>query len=116
LALSQPFHLDNPVEVKMISNPIQIQKILNLRPDWTPKCRSCTPLVLTLKVRASGNIAFNREKLEGCDWYDFEKSYFFLRQLLFGALFRLSRLVSFGSVWQKEKMCVQCIQTKAYKK
>jgi len=37
LALSQFFHLDNPVpdpvEVKTISNSIQIQKILNMRPD-----------------------------------------------------------------------------------
>jgi len=43
------FQLDNPVpdpvETPMILNPIQIQKILNIRPDWTPKSGSCTPLL-----------------------------------------------------------------------
>jgi len=41
------FHLDNPgpVERETISNPIQIQKNPNFRPDWTSKSRSCAPLV-----------------------------------------------------------------------
>jgi len=41
------FHLENPdpVEKEMISNPIQIQKYSNIRPDWTPKSGSCTPLL-----------------------------------------------------------------------
>jgi len=51
--LPQFFHLDNQVpdavEVKMISNPIQ--KILNIRPDWTPKSGSCTPLFAILAQR-----------------------------------------------------------------
>ena len=42
------FHLDNPVpnpvETETISNSIQIQKINKIRPDWTLKSGSFTPL------------------------------------------------------------------------
>jgi len=33
-----------PFELETISKPIQIQKIPNNRPDWTPKSESYTPL------------------------------------------------------------------------
>jgi len=61
------FHLDNPdpVETETISNPIQIQKIPNLRPNRAPKSGSCIPLmslVRKLGSRAVGNIAVYREK------------------------------------------------------
>jgi len=53
--LSQFFHLDNPVpdpvEAKTISNPNP--KILYIRPDWTPKSGSCTPLFCTSRLRSS---------------------------------------------------------------
>jgi len=32
------------IRLKWKRYPIQIQTILNIRPDWTPKTRSCTPL------------------------------------------------------------------------
>jgi len=34
--------------------PIQIQKNPNIRPDWTPKPGSCTPLVCTRDEHGSG--------------------------------------------------------------
>jgi len=41
------FHLDNPdpFETETISNPIQTQKIPNIRLDWTPKSGFYRPLV-----------------------------------------------------------------------
>jgi len=58
------FHLDNPVpnpvERKTISNPSQIQKNPNIRPDWTPKSGSCTPLHYT--TTALSESWFNHEQ------------------------------------------------------
>jgi len=57
------FHLDNsdpnPVERKMISNPIQIQRNPNIRPDCTLKSGSCTPLIFCHITRAFRVFCFN---------------------------------------------------------
>jgi len=58
------FHLDNPdpnpIERKTISNPIQIQRNQNnIRPDWTLKSGSCTPLTFSHITRAFRVFCFN---------------------------------------------------------
>jgi len=45
ISLDNP--VPDPVEEETISKPIRIQKIPNIRPDWTTKPGSCTPLVST---------------------------------------------------------------------
>jgi len=46
------FHVE--IATRTQHNPNQIQKIPNIRPDWTPKSGSCTTQVLTRDEHGSG--------------------------------------------------------------
>jgi len=83
-AWPQFFNLDNPVtdpvETYTTSNPIQINKILNIRQSWTLKSGSFTPLLPC-------NIAHLAEVDKERSLVDKERSLFFLRRRRLRTLF-----------------------------